>query len=186
LFQLVAYSTVVARPPVMIAPVLIAIPWAAIIAALIGFTIIGSITIVAINALSSYNESKKLKTSTTTNPMDVNVPAGQSMTTNKDASARDLGGGNTIITDLNGESLTLGPGQIATVPSGGTVVGGKSGAVVTLPGGTEYTETEPEEKEGVIESTVKWIAIGGITIALSLLGIAAMQSFGKRELYHMK
>ncbi len=184
LVQFYAYPTVSGRSAVM-NPLLLIIPWGLVLKFAISLAV-GIFSIIGIQKLTDYNESKKLKTTTTTAPVDKNLGPGQSLTANTPAYITDLGGGGTVVSSPDGSTIYLQAGQTATVPAGGTAVGGLKGARVSLPGGSTVTEAEPEKEQGVIESTVKWVSIGAIVVVAGLFGIAALQSLGKREVYKVK
>jgi hypothetical protein len=101
----------------------------------------------------------------------------------------DGGDGKTVATTSSGQKITFTPGQAINIPAGSTVVAGAKGASVNIPASIS-TYTGPSNPSGAgsnpVTDTVKWVAIGAVAIGVTLLGLALVQGFGKRELYPLR
>jgi hypothetical protein len=80
--------------------------------------------------------------------------------------AKDLGGGDTVVTFPNGSTITLAPNQESNIPAGATVIAGSQGTQMTYPG-TETTVAKGITTDWLkdIGGVFKYLAIGGVAIA---------------------
>jgi hypothetical protein len=86
-----------------------------------------------------------------------------------------------------GNSRNILPNTTVVLGQGDTYLDGGAGSLYETAAQTTITKSPSNPKgEDTISNTIKWVAIGGIVLVVALVGIAALQAFGKREVYPMR
>ncbi len=183
--QAIAISNVAMRAPVKFA--FAAIPPAAWVA--IGVFLFGTFAFIYFEtlAITTMIYGPKVTSTTTTQPQTKTLDPGQSFAVTSGAVPITAGSGGGTATDKDGKVTKVPPNGVVVLGPGGTFVAGSGGATANIPAQTTTT-TGPSNPKGLDTTAdmVKYVAIGLGVVAAALLGVAAIQAFGKRELYPIR
>ena len=170
------------RNPATALPV---IAWVAIIPVCLAIMAVGLAFVIM--QMTNYRYGPEQTTTTTTQPQSGTVGPNQSLAVSSGAATVKVGASGGVVTDSLGNSRNILPNTTVVLGQGDTYLDGGAGSLYETAAQTTITKSPSNPKgEDTISNTIKWVAIGGIVLVVALVGIAALQAFGKREVYPMR